>query len=49
MEVWAAALEYIYCDLHMMKVSKKELAARYKISSASLSSRVKDLKESIEL
>jgi tetratricopeptide (TPR) repeat protein len=40
-EIWAAALEYIYCNLHRIQVSKKKLAVKYKVSEASISYRLK--------
>lgn len=41
-EIWAAALEYIYCNLHLIRVSKKRLAEKYNISPASITNRLKD-------
>ncbi|HEX3030252.1 MAG TPA: tetratricopeptide repeat protein [Clostridia bacterium] len=42
-ETWAAALEYIYCSMHLIKVSKKSLAKKYRISPSSLYSKLKNL------
>lgn len=41
-EVWAAALEYIYCNLHLIRVSKSSLAKKYKVSPSSIANKLKD-------
>lgn len=40
-EVWAAALEYIYCSLNLIRVSKNSLAKKYNVSPASITRRLK--------
>lgn len=35
-EVWAAVLEYIYCSANLIRITKAELAQKYKISAASI-------------
>ncbi len=42
-EVWAAALEYIYCSLNLIGVTKTKIARKYNISANSLSTKLKDL------
>ncbi|MFA6309447.1 MAG: hypothetical protein WC677_06875 [Clostridia bacterium] len=42
-EVWAAALEYIYCSLNLIGVSKTKIARKYNISATSLSTKLRDL------
>lgn len=42
-ETWAAALEYIYCNLHLISVSKRDLAEKYNVSLSSIVSKLKDL------
>jgi len=41
-EIWAATLEYIYCNAHFISISKKKLAEKYHISPASITNRLKD-------
>lgn len=41
-EIWAAALEYLYCNLHLIRVSKRKLAEKYKISPASITNKLKE-------
>jgi len=41
-EIWAAVLEYMYCSTHLIKVSKKRLAKKYRISPSSLYSKLKN-------
>jgi len=42
-EVWAAALEYIYCSLNFIEVTKTKIAHKYNISTSSLSLKLKDI------
>lgn len=44
-EVWAAALEYIYCKLHYIAISKKKLADKYKVSETEISSKIKNFQQ----
>lgn len=41
-EIWAAALEYIYCNRNLINMSKKRLAEKYNISPASITNKLKD-------
>lgn len=42
-EAWAAALEYVYCNLHLIRVSKKTLAEKYNVSAASITNILKNM------
>ncbi|MCX7923677.1 MAG: tetratricopeptide repeat protein [Clostridia bacterium] len=42
-EAWAAALEYIYCNLHLIRVSKAKLAKKYKVSLSLITKVIEDL------
>lgn len=41
-EIWAATLEYLYCNLHLIRVSKKKIAKKYNISPSSITNKLKD-------
>lgn len=41
-EIWAATLEYLYCNLHLIRVSKKQIAKKYNVSPSSITNRLKD-------
>ena len=40
-EIWAATLEYIYCNMNLISVSKKKIAQKYKISPSSITNKLK--------
>lgn len=42
-EIWAAALEYIYCSLNLIGVSKTKIARKYNVSATSLSTKLREL------
>ncbi|MDF2522816.1 MAG: hypothetical protein K0R31_457 [Clostridiales bacterium] len=44
-EVWAAALEYIYCKLHYIAISKKKLADKYKVSETEINNKIKNFNQ----
>ena len=41
-EIWAAALEYIYCNRHLIRVSKRKLAEKYNVSTTSITKKLRD-------
>jgi len=43
-EVWAAAIEYVYCCRNFIKVSIKKLAQKYNVSASSISGKLKYFK-----
>jgi len=40
-EIWAAALEYVYCYRNLIRVSRKKLAEKYNVSVSSISNKLK--------
>lgn len=45
---WAAALEYVYCKLHNIKISQETIAAKYEVSVSSIREKYKVILESVK-
>ncbi|NMA95410.1 MAG: hypothetical protein GX974_05180 [Clostridiales bacterium] len=47
-ETWAATLEYYYCRIHDIDITKKEVASHYAISTSSIDYNLKRLKKATD-
>lgn len=46
-DIWAAALEYVYCKLNGIYISQAELALKYSVSASSISVKYKQILDSV--
>jgi hypothetical protein len=47
-EVWAAVLEYLFCQSHQIQITHKQLADKYSISKSAVNNRLKWVEDNLQ-